>query len=73
MTPNNSDMVSELRLSAVTWSDKENQPMGPPIVTVPMGASDGGAGRGFFMGSNVELTGAARLYRAASSDRRERG
>jgi hypothetical protein len=27
----------------------------------------------FFYSFNVELTGAARLYRAASSDRRERG
>jgi hypothetical protein len=28
---------------------------------------------GFFYSLNVEVTGAARLYRAASSDRRERG
>jgi hypothetical protein len=28
---------------------------------------------GFFYSFNVEVTGAARLYRAASSDRRERG
>jgi hypothetical protein len=28
---------------------------------------------GFFYSFNVELTGAARLYRAASSDQRERG
>ena len=29
--------------------------------------------KGFFYSFNVEVTGAARLYRAASSDRRERG
>jgi hypothetical protein len=29
--------------------------------------------KGFFYSFNVELTGAARLHRAASSDRRERG
>jgi hypothetical protein len=28
---------------------------------------------GFFYSFNVELTGAAQLYRAASSDQRERG
>jgi len=32
-----------------------------------------GTGNTADMGSNVELTGAARLHRAASSDRRERG
>ncbi len=47
---------------AVTWRAAENQPIGPPSVTVPGGASDGGDGRGCFMyRPNVKLRGCALL------------